>query len=248
MPRFFVERENISENKITITNTDVAHITRVLRMNVGEPLTICDGMGNDYETKISQISEKSIDCDIISKEKSNTEPDVKVTLFQCLPKASKMEYIIQKTTELGISKIVPCASMRCVVKLDGKKAEQKKQERWQKIASEAAKQCGRGIIPQVSMPMTIKEVMQNAKDYDLFFVPYECEEQTNIKSVLTSAKEPKNVAFIIGPEGGFDPSEIDMIQKAGIKTVTLGRRILRTETAGEAVLAMTMYEIGDINA
>ena len=248
MPRFFVERENISENTIAITNTDVAHITRVLRMNIGDSLIICDGMGNDYEAEISQINENSIECEIISKTKSDTEPCVKVTLFQCLLKASKMEYIIQKTTELGISKIVPCASMRCVVKLDGKKAEAKKQERWQKIAVEAAKQCGRGIIPEVAMPLTLNDAFQCAKDFDLFFVPYECEEQTNIKSVLTSVNEPKNVAFIIGPEGGFDPSEIDMIKASGIKTVTLGKRILRTETAGEAVLAMTMYEIGDINA
>ena len=248
MPRFFVERENISENTIIITNTDVAHITRVLRMTEGDSITICDGMGNDYETKISAINDKDVVCDIISKSKSATEPNICVTLFQCLPKASKMEYIIQKTTELGISRIVPCASMRCVVKLDGQKAEAKKQERWQKIAAEAAKQCGRGIIPEVSMPMTIKEVINSAKDYDLFFVPYECEEQTSIKSVLTSIDEPKNIAFIIGPEGGFDLSEIDMIKKSGIKTVTLGKRILRTETAGEAVLAMTMYEIGDINA
>lgn len=248
MSKFFVDRENISENTIEITNTDVSHISRVLRMTVGDALTICDGMGNDYETTITEIGEKSIVCHINSKEKSNTEPNIRVTLFQCLPKAAKMDYIIQKTTELGIFSVVPCASMRCVVKLDGKKAEQKKQERWQKISLEAAKQCGRGIVPEVCLPMTLKEVIAKAKEYDLFFVPYECEEQTNIKTVLTSKKDPKNVAFLIGPEGGFDISEIDEIKKAGIETVTLGKRILRTETAGEAVLSMIMYEIGDINA
>ena len=248
MPRFFVERENISENTISITNTDVSHITRVLRMGVGDNLTICDGQGFDYETKISQISDNEIICDIVSKEKSDTEPNINVTLFQGLPKASKMDYIIQKTTELGISTVVPCALKRCVTKLDGKKAEQKKQERWQKIAAEAAKQSGRGIVPTVEMPLTLKEVIERAKDYDLFFVPYECETQTNIKAVLTSVETPKNVAFLIGPEGGFDLSEIEELKNSNINTITLGKRILRTETAGEAVLSMIMYEIGDINA
>jgi len=248
MPRFFAERENISENTIEITNTDVGHIKKVLRMGIGDELTICDGQGFDYNTKISQILDNSVICDIISKEKSDTEPNIEVTLFQGLPKAAKMDYIIQKTTELGISKVVPCALKRCVTKLDGKKAEQKKQERWQKIAEEAAKQSGRGIVPTVEMPMTLKEVLSHAADYDLFFVPYECETENNIKSVLTSVQNPKKVAFLIGPEGGFDLSEIEEIKNSSIKTITLGKRILRTETAGEAVLSMTMYEIGDINA
>jgi len=127
-------------------------------------------------------------------------------------------------------------------------SEQKKQERWQKIAEEAAKQSGRGIVPTVEMPMTLKEVLSHATDYDLFFVPYECETKNNIKSVLTSVQNPKKVAFLIGPEGGFDLSEIEEIKTSSIKTITLGKRILRTETAGEAVLSMIMYEIGDINA
>lgn len=248
MPRFFVDRKNIFEDTIKITNTDVNHIKRVLRMDTGNSLTICDGMGNDYEAKISDIKETQIICNILSKKKSDTEPPIEVTLFQCLPKASKMDYIIQKATELGIFSIVPCSSMRCVVKLDDKKSQEKKCERWQKISSEAAKQCGRGIIPKICMPMTLNEVLLASKEYDLFFVPYECEEQTNIKSVLISAQNPKKVAFLIGPEGGFDISEIDQIKKANIQTVTLGKRILRTETAGEAVLSMIMYEIGDINA
>ncbi len=247
MSKFFVPRENIYEDKIIIDNTDVSHITKVLRMAIGDEITICDGMGFDYSTKISDIQSNMIVCNILSKEKSNTEPNISVTLYQGLPKATKMDYIIQKTTELGISDIVPCSLKRCVVKLDGKKAEQKKCERWQKISEEAAKQSGRGIVPKVHMPLSLNEVLDNAKNYDLFFVPYEAEDTTTIKEVLTSVKEPKNVAFMIGPEGGFDISEIDAIKKAGIKTITLGKRILRTETAGEAVLAMIMYEIGDIN-
>ncbi len=247
MSKFFVPRENIYEDKIIIDNTDVSHITKVLRMVIGDEITLCDGMGFDYSAKISDIQSNKVICSILSKEKSDTEPNISVTLFQGLPKAAKMDYIIQKTTELGISKIVPCSLKRCVVKLDTKKAEEKKCERWQKISEEAAKQSGRGIVPKVNMPLSLKEVLDSAKDYDLFFVPYEAEDTTTIKEVLTSVNEPKNVAFMIGPEGGFDISEIDVIKKAGIKTVTLGKRILRTETAGEAALAMIMYEIGDIN-
>ncbi len=247
MSKFFVLKENIKDNKIIIDNTDVSHITKVLRMCIGDEITVCDTFGFDYNAKISDIQPGKIICDILSKVKSDTEPNINVTLFQGLPKAAKMDYIIQKTTELGISQIVPCALKRCVVKLDGKKAEEKKCDRWQKISEEAAKQSGRGIVPKVHMPLSLKEVLDSTKDYDLFFVPYECEENTTIKEVLTSVKSPQNVAFLIGPEGGFDASEIDAIKKAGIKTVTLGKRILRTETAGEAVLAMIMYEIGDIN-
>ena len=247
MPKFFVPRENITENTITIEGGDVAHISKVLRMSEGDELKLCDGRGIDYETVISEIGDKKIICDIKSSAKSNTEPDIEVTLVQGLPKASKMDYIIQKTTELGISRIIPCTLSRCVVKLENRKAEEKKVDRWRKISEEAAKQSGRGMIPEVSMPKNLDEVIKELSDFDIVFVPYECEDKNNIKDVLTSCQSPKKVGFIIGPEGGFDISEIEKIRNAGIKTVTLGKRILRTETAGEAVLAMIMYEIGDIN-
>jgi len=134
-----------------------------------------------------------------------------------------------------------------VVKLEKQKAEEKKVSRWQKIAEEAAKQSGRGVIPKISMPVTLAEAIRELQNMDLAFVPYECEEMTSLKKVLTGQKDVCNIGFLIGPEGGFDPAEIEKITAAGIKTVTLGKRILRTETAGEAVLAMTMYELGDIN-
>ena len=149
-----------------------------------------------------------------------------------------MEYIIQKTTELGISEIVPVKLSRCVVKIDNKKDEKKKIDRWQKIAESAAKQSGRGIVPTVSEFMTINEVIEKSKEFDLFFVPYECEEQKTLKEILTSKSDVKSVGFVIGPEGGFDLSETEKLHSSGIDTVTLGKRILRTETAGEAVLAM----------
>ena len=247
MSKFFIPKENIKEDTITITGGDVVHISRVLRMGRGDMLTLCDGKGMDYEAEIENITADCIECGIVKKQKSNSEPDIKVTLVQGIPKASKMDYIIQKTTELGISRIIPCTLARCVVKLENRKAEEKKTERWQKISEEAAKQSGRGIIPEVSMPMSLDRVIDEICGCDIVFVPYECEEENNLRDVLTSCPNPKNAAFIIGPEGGFDISEIEKIRNAGITTVTLGKRILRTETAGEAALAMIMYEIGDIN-
>ena len=247
MPKFFVTQDKITENQIIIDTEDVAHISRVLRLGIGDHVTVCDSHGTDYEAEIAEMEQKQIVCSITEKRASESEPNIKVTLFQGLPKASKMEYIIQKTTELGISEIVPVKLSRCVVKIDNKKDERKKLDRWQKISEAAAKQSGRGIVPQISEIMTLDEVIKSSKEFDLFFVPYECEEQKTLKEVLLSRSDIKTVGFIIGPEGGFDPAETEKLRENGIDTVTLGKRILRTETAGEAVLAMTMYEIGDIN-
>lgn len=247
MPKFFVPKENINKDKIIINSDDVSHITRVLRMNVGDTLLLCDGKGFDYDAEISEISQKEIVCHITAARKSDTEPNIEVILFQGLPKGSKMEYIIQKTTELGISKIVPCTLSRCVMKLENAKAEAKKIERWQKIAESAAKQSGRGIIPEITSAASLDGAIKQLSECDIAFAPYECEDMQNLKSVLTTVDTPKKIGFIIGPEGGFDMKEIEKLRNAGIKTVTLGKRILRTETAGEAVLAMTMYEKGDIN-
>lgn len=247
MPKFFVPKENISEDKILICGDDVAHIKRVLRLGVGDTLCLCDGAGTNYDAKISQINEKDIICQISSKQKADTEPDISVTLYQGLPKASKMDYIIQKTTELGIVKIVPTVMSRCVVKIDNQKDAQKKQQRWQKISEEAAKQSGRGIIPEVAEPMDFYKAIEEMKKADIAFAPYECEEDGKLKTVLTKKQNIKSISFIIGPEGGFDLTEVEKLRENGIDTITLGKRILRTETAGEAVLSMIMYECGDIN-
>ncbi|MDO5396676.1 MAG: 16S rRNA (uracil(1498)-N(3))-methyltransferase [bacterium] len=248
MPKFFVPKENIHGNTIVINSGDVSHITRVLRMGIGDTLLLCDGKGFDYNAEIIETNSKEVICRITEARKSSTEPNIEVILFQGLPKASKMEYIIQKTTELGISRIVPCKLSRCVVKLENSKAELKKTERWQKIAESAAKQSGRGIVPDIAPVASIDAAIAQLKECDIAFAPYECEEMQSLKAVLTSVEKPSKIGFIIGPEGGFDISEIEKLRAAGIKTVTLGKRILRTETAGEAVLAMTMYEKGDINA
>lgn len=244
MPKFFAERGNISDGRIIIDNEDVGHITRVLRLGEGDLIDICDGMGYDYTAEIEAVEKSRIICTIREKRRSDTEPNIEVTLFQGIPKASKMEYIIQKTTELGIVKIVPCVMARCVSKVDGK--EEKKLSRWQKIAEAAAKQSGRGIVPKICEAVDFKTAVDMMKKSDICFAPYECETHGSLKTVLTQKSGIKTISFMVGPEGGYDISEADYLKENGVPTVTLGRRILRTETAGEAVLAMVMYECGDI--
>ena len=246
MPKFFTARENIKDTTLIIDSEDANHLKKVLRINVGDKITVCDGAGIDYTVRVSEIGKNEIECDIIDRQKSDTEPNINITLYQGLPKAAKMDYIIQKNTELGISKIVPAKLARCVVKLENKAAEDKKCERWQKIAIASAKQSGRGIVPVIDNPMTVDEIIEDVKDYDLVFVPYECEDQSRLKTIVESVPDAKDIAFIIGPEGGFDISEIEKLKAAGIKTVTLGKRILRTETAAEAVVSMLMYAYNEI--
>lgn len=243
MSRFFIPKENISENKITVTGEDIVHISKVLRLKKGDFFTCCDGRGFDYEVKIADISKTEVVCDIVNKQKSETEPPVKITLIQGVPKASKMDYVIQKNTELGISEIYPCSLNRCVSKTE----KDKKTDRWQKIAKEAAQQSGRGIVPVIYDAVSLKDAAEILKKSDISFVAYECEDKNTLKDVLLSKENPKTVAFLIGPEGGFDVSEIEFLKNIGIPVISLGKRILRTETAGEAVLSMIMYEIGDIN-
>ena len=243
MPRFFVD--SVSGNTISIRGNDAYHIGRSLRMRIGDIITVCADRV-EYRAKILSISDKEVVCDVLSAEKSENEPTVNVVLYQALPKSDKMDLIVQKAVELGVYKIVPVITARCVSR-PAKSGYEKRVERYNKIALEAAKQSGRGIVPTVSEFMTVNEVIEKSKEFDLFFVPYECEEQKILKEILTSKSDVKSVGFVIGPEGGFDLSETEKLHSSGIDTVTLGKRILRTETAGEAVLAMTMYEIGDIN-
>lgn len=244
MPRFFVLRDYITPEEILINTEDVSHITKVLRLGAGDTIEVCDGMGLDYTARISEIQQNSIRCDIVEKRVSDTEPNIEVTLFQAVPKASKMEYIIQKTTELGISRIVPCSMERCVAKMDGK--ETKKIDRWRKIAEAAAKQSGRGKLIEITEIMDFRDAVQKLTQNDIFFAPYECEQQRTLKQILTEQNSALTVGFMIGPEGGYALDEVEYLQTNHVPTVTLGPRILRTETAGEAVLAMVMYEIGDI--
>ncbi len=242
MPKFFVSPEKVSGEKLVIDTEDVSHILRVLRMGVGDVIEVCDTAGYDYSARIDEAGDGAIICSVLNRRLSSSEPGVKVSLYQGIPKGTKMEYIIQKTTELGITDIIPCAMSRCVSRLDGR--EDKKIARWQKIAEAAAKQSGRGIIPKIHKAMSFDEAVADMKKHELYFAPYECEQKTGIKSLLV--KKPADAAFMIGPEGGFDLREIETLTRENIPTATLGPRILRTETAGETVLAVMMYEWGEM--
>lgn len=238
MPKFFIQKEQVFDDHILITGSDVPHITRVLRMGPGDILTVCDGFGNDYTVKITATEKQQITAEILEKSWCDAEPATKVTLFQALPKQGKMEYIIQKNTELGVSKIVPVYTSRCIAKPSDK------QQRWQKIALEAAKQCGRGIVPEVTETIGFDQAVTQISAFPHRMMLYECEQQQRLRELL---QQPiSEIAVFIGPEGGFALDEVEKVKQLQIPTVTLGRRILRTETAGAAVLPIILYEQKDI--
>lgn len=244
MSTFFVKNNQVTEKSIEIIDEDVNHIKNVLRYKIDDEIDVCDENGTRYKTKIEKFEKDSIMLEIIEKSIKNTECSLNITLFQGLPKADKMDLITQKCTELGIKEIIPFISERVIVKLDDK-SETKKQERWQKIAKEAAKQSGRQIVPNIKKTINLKNIIENLSKYDIVIVPYECEKEHNIKSILKeSKKDIKNIAIVIGPEGGFSENDIKILEEAkNVKKVSLGPRILRTETAGIATLAMVIYEL-----
>ncbi len=239
MPRFFTEPENIKDNIITLSGDDAGHISRVLRSKIGETLTVCDGTGNDYEAEIVEISEKSVRLEIKKTTFTDSEPSLKITLYQGLPKGDKMELIIQKCVELGVTRIVPVNTERCIVKLD-KNKEKKKTDRWQKISESAAKQSGRGIIPEIGSVMSFAEAVKEASEMDRVMIPYELEENRGLKEFLKDF-DGRSLGIFIGPEGGFAAEEIERALNSGIMPVTLGKRILRTETAGMTAISNTLF-------
>ncbi len=237
MRRFFCN--SISGATATITGDDAHHICRVLRMKAGESLSLCDGAGYEYDAVITSVSQEAVVCALGERNPSQVESPIPVTLFQCLPKTGKMETIVQKCTELGVTAVVPVLSARCVV-IPNKDFE-KKRERYNRVALEAAKQSRRAMIPQV-LPLTlIKQI--DPKQFDLFLVAYEEESGRSLKAALRGADSPKNIGLLIGPEGGLDPNEVSLLTASGAISVSLGKRILRTETAGMAMLAQTLYEV-----
>ena len=241
MPRFFVSPDSVRENEIEITGIDVNHIKNVLRMQPGESVEVCDGQGTDYACVIKSLERESVTLDIEISSPSSTELKQRLYLFQGLPKSDKMELIIQKAVELGVYEIIPTVTSRCIVKLDAKK-EDKKIARWQQISEAAAKQSGRGIIPKIKAPMTLKEALEYARAIDTVLVPYEkAEGIESTRDILSEAKDKGSVAVFIGPEGGFDEKEIELAGEMGAKAITLGKRILRTETAGLCVLSVLMF-------
>lgn len=245
MPKFFVPTNQIEKDKIVIQNDDVNHIKNVLRAKVDDKIDICDyNTSKNYVCKIEEIEDKVIRCKIIEEIDSNVESEIKVSIFQGIPKVDKMELVIQKSVELGAYDITPIEMKRCVVKLK-EKDKTKKIQRWQKISEVAAKQSGRDIIPNINNIININKLCESLEKYDLVLVAYENEKINTLKNELIKIKNNKKVkiAIIIGPEGGIDKSEIEQLEKYNAKIVTLGNRILRTETVALSMLSIIMYEL-----
>ena len=246
MYRFYVEASAIAEGKICIIGEDVNHIKNVLRMKKGEKLIICNGQGVDYYCIIDEVCEKEIIVNVYEQKESEAELLTKIYLFQGLPKKDKMELIVQKAVELGAFEVIPVMMKRSIVKLEDKKKELKKLERWQAIAQGAAKQSGRGVIPSVHEVMSYKQALELAKTMDMVLLPYECATgMSHTKKLVKQCVGKTSIGIFIGPEGGFDFDEIEMAKQAGFEIVTLGKRILRTETAGLTILANLMFELQD---
>jgi len=250
MPKFFVNKKQVENETINIIGGDVNHIKNVLRKKEKEKIEICiignEEKGIDTISEIEKIEENCIKCRILEYKVSETEGKIQVTIFQGLPKSDKMELVIQKSVELGVYEIYPTEMKRCIVKLKEQEAN-KKIARWQKISEVAAKQSGRNIIPQIKEKVNIKQVCNLVKDYDKLIVAYEEEKENSLKSELKSIKskdkENIKIAILVGPEGGIDLAEIEELRKAGAVIVTLGKRILRTETVALNVLSNIMYEL-----
>ena len=249
MPKFFVENSQINENNIEIINDDVKHIKKVLRKNIGDTLEICNkNTGDNFLCKIEEFNNEKIICNIDKIIENKAENNIYINIFQGVPKLDKMEYIIQKSVELGVSEITPLNMKRCVVKIDAKD-ENKKIQRWNKISEVAAKQCGRNIIPKVNNIAKIKEIKNLCNDYDIILVAYEEEKENKLKKVLQELKNIYNkdevlkIAIVIGSEGGIDKEEVEELKNINnAKVITLGDRILRTETVALNIISIIMYE------
>ena len=244
MHHFFVEPEQIREDCIEITGQDVNHIRQVLRMRPGEEIYIRSGEdAKEYRCRIERIDEDQVTARILWAEEDNTELPSRITLYQCLPKSDKMEWIIQKAVELGAYRIVPVSSRRSIVKLTGGKAEAKV-KRWNAVSESAAKQSRRAIIPEVAQVHTFGQAIEDAGGQDIFLIPYElASDMEQTRQILAGIRPGQSVGIMIGPEGGLEKEEVDQAKSAGAREITLGRRILRTETAGMALITALMIQL-----
>ena len=239
-----MEEGQICGDRIVITGEDVNHIKNVLRMKIGEEIAVSNGVdGREYRCEVAQLLSDEVVCKLRFIKENDVELPAQVYLFQGLPKADKMELIIQKAVELGVYSVIPVATRRSIVKLDDKKAAAK-QNRWQGIAEAAAKQSKRKIIPKIEKVMSFAEALEMAKELEVRLIPYElAEDMSHTKEIIERIREGQKIAIFIGPEGGFDETEIAMASEVGVEPITLGKRILRTETAGMTVLAWLMYHL-----
>ena len=245
MYKFFVKENQIKQDIVEIIGEDVNHIKNVLRLKKSDKVHICNkDSKTTYECEIEELEKQNIICKIIKTVEYTTESNVYIHLFQGLPKAEKMEAVIQKSIEIGVSEITPTIMERCIVKLDNKN-EKKKIDRWQKIVEVAAKQSKRDIVPKVNFPLNLKNIYENLENYDIVIVAYEEEQNVTLKQVLKqiNSKESIKIAIIIGPEGGIGKEEVQYLKEQGAKVVSLGKRILRTETAPIVMASIIMYEL-----
>ena len=243
MHHFFVTPQQISGDKIRIEGGDVNHMKNVLRMKLHEKTEISDGESRTYLCEVEAYEEDVAVLHILEEMEADTEPASKLYLFQGLPKSDKMELIVQKAVELGVYQVIPVAMKRSVVRLDDKKAA-KKVERWGEIARSAAKQSGRGIVPKVGGILKYDEALMLSKELDVVMIPYELAEgMEQTKQIMESVKPGQSVGIFIGPEGGFEKEEVEQAKEAGASEITLGKRILRTETAGLTALSILMYHL-----
>lgn len=243
MQHFFVTPSQVGETDIYIEGSDVNHMKNVLRMRYKEELTVSDGNNLTYRCAVERYEEGRAVLKILERRQSDTELSSRIYLFQGLPKQDKMELIVQKAVELGVYRIIPVSTGRCVVRLDEKKAA-KKTKRWQQIAESAAKQAGRGYIPEVAPVSSYQEALMQAEKLDVILIPYELERGMHeTREIIEEIRPGQSVAVFIGPEGGFEKEEVEQALGYGARAVTLGRRILRTETAGLTVLSVLMFHL-----
>ena len=249
MPKFFINSNQIEENnKIVIIGEDVKHISNVLRMKPEDQVQVCNTETSiNYLISLEKFEKDKIYGTILKEIKSEAESNVNINVFQGIPKSDKMELIIQKSTELGVKEFTPVDMIRCVSKVS-QKDEKKKLERWQKISEVAAKQSGRDIIPVINRINTIEDICKKINEYDMIIVPYEKAENVNFKEAIEKIKSENkikpSIGIVIGPEGGFEESEIEKLKSSGAMIITLGKRILRTETVALAMVSVIMYELG----
>ncbi len=243
MQHFFVTPSQVKGEKIYVEGMDVNHMKNVLRMRCGDELVVSDGNNLKYRCSVEGYEEEQAVLRILEEMDVDTELSSRIYLFQGLPKQDKMELIVQKAVELGVYRVIPVSTRRAVVRLDQKKAG-KKAERWQQIARSAAKQAKRGYVPEVAFPMSYREALEAARELDVILIPYElAKDMKETKEIIERIRPGKSVGIFIGPEGGFEKEEVELALEYGAMPVTLGRRILRTETAGMAMLSVLMFHL-----
>ncbi|ONI41524.1 hypothetical protein AN640_07920 [Candidatus Epulonipiscium fishelsonii] len=243
MKKFFVSPDKIADNKVIIEGSDYNHIINVFRLKMNDKLLINDRHGNEFTCIITSVEKLSLVATIEDKFILSTEPKTKVTLFQSLIKPEKMEFVLQKSVELGVYQIIPLITERCVIKLDSSKMENKV-NRWKKIIEAAAKQSGRNLIPEIKLPVKFNKIIDYVNETDLNIIPYEKETQVSLKTILRKNIET-NINVVIGPEGGFTEEEINQVKINNFNCATLGKRILRSETAALTVISNIMYELNE---